>query len=128
MQPTNYRAAGAWIVLAAAGLGLIVALAGYLLPGNGIDHTEGALLVVGSTALMLVAGLAVFATSWAPPVVRTVLNWLIALDILCTAFAAYMLESSVLAVLMIVAFVAWLVAEFAPGDFAHLWTRKAVRV
>jgi hypothetical protein len=113
--------------VAAVALGFVASLVAYLTPGNGIDHTYGALLVVGSTLLMLAAGLVIFATTWGPPVLRTVLVWLIALDIICTGFAAYMLEATVLLVLMIIAAVAWIIAKTGPAALVAPDASKAVR-
>jgi hypothetical protein len=113
--PSSYREAGGWLVAAVATLGFLAAVWAYLVPGNGIDHTAGALVVTGSTFLMLVTAVAVFATGWRHSATRTILVWLIALDIVCTGLAAYMLEASVLLGLMVVALVAWIVALAAPA-------------
>lgn len=126
--PSTYRQGGGWILVAAAALGLIVAIAAYLVPGNGVDYTPGALLVVGSTFLILAAGLVVWIVEWGGAVLREILAWLILLGIVCTAFAAYLLEENLLVALMVVALVGWLLGKLAvdpsrPGAM----TGKAVR-
>jgi hypothetical protein len=99
-----------WPLLAASALCLLVALIEYFMPENGVDGTLGALIVVGSTALMLVAAAAVW-LGYA----RKTLMVLILLDILGTGFAAYMLEANVLVGFIALASIAWLIGVFAGG-------------
>jgi hypothetical protein len=93
-----------WVVAAAALAGLIVAVLNYFGPHNGIDHTEGALLVVISTALMLVAAVLLYRLR----PIRVLVDILIVLDIIGTGFAAYLLETYLLLALMVIALLGWL--------------------
>lgn len=92
-------------------LALIDSLFNYFWAGNGIHGSEGALLVIVSTLLMtLAAGLIV--NRWISGWVRGLFEFLILLDFLGTALAAYFLEAWIVLGLVIVAFVAW-IAHFA---------------
>jgi hypothetical protein len=96
-----------FVVLLAA-LSFIVSIFDYFWTGNGIHGTEGALLVVVSTLLMLIAS-AVILSGRVHGWVRVVLEILILLDFLGTGLAAYLLESWVLLILDVIALVAWIV-------------------
>lgn len=105
---------GGLLLVAGAALALCTALAYYLVPHNGIDHTEGALLVVVSSALILAA--AVVARWLAKGWPATVLHVLIFLGIIGTGLAAYFLEGMVLELLMAVALIGWLLIV-GPGKW-----------
>ncbi len=102
---------GRWLLALAALAGLILALLAYFGAHNGIDHTEGALLVVVSTALLLIA--AVVLEQFRP--IRWLVEVLVFLDILGTAFVGYMLDAYLLAALMVVALVGWIAHLARPG-------------
>jgi hypothetical protein len=102
-----------WL-LGASALGLAASLAYYFAPEDGIDGSLGAGLVIGSTALMVIASAAI-ALGFARGAIRGVLAALILLDILGSGFAAYMLEANGLIASMALALIAWLYAVFA-GD------------
>lgn len=103
---------GAWILPAAAALGLIVALIADLRRGSGVDHTAGALLVVASTVLLLAGGL-VLALWRRPPGWATILLLIACLiDILGTALAAWFLHEWALLGLMACAAVGWVLDLF----------------
>ena len=84
---------GAWLIAASSAAGLLASLIYYFWRGDGIAYTPGALLVIISTGLLLAASL-VMAT-------RVFRHWLLSefftvatcLDILGTAFAAWLLEA-----------------------------------
>ena len=99
-----------WPLVGASALSLIVSLIEYFMPENGIDGSLGALVVVGSTAVMLVAAAVVW-LGYA----RKTLKVLILLDIVGTGFAAYMLDANVLIGFMALAVIGWLVGVFAGG-------------
>ena len=106
---TPGRAAGLQILLVAAVAGLVVALFNEVWTGNGIHGTAGAALVVISAALMVAAaGVLLFAGRIGPGL-RATLIVLIALDILGTGLAAYLLEANWLIAAMAVALVGWIV-------------------
>ena len=89
------------------------ALFNYFWTGNGIHGTEGALLVVVSTLLMVVAAWltgAHIVHGW----LRTLLLALLVLDFIGTGLAAYLLEAWILLALDIAATVAWLATLAAP--------------
>jgi len=98
---------GIWLLAIAALLGLLVIIFEELNRANGIHGTEGLLLVLVSSALMLIATLVIafWARAGWP---HGILAVLIFLDIIGTAAAAYLLESYLLLALMAVAFIGWL--------------------
>lgn len=95
-------------------LALLDSIFNYFWSGNGIHGTEGALLVVGSTLLMLIAA-ALIATDRVHGWVRVVLEVLLVLDFVGTGLAAYLLEAWVLLVLDILAVAAWVVHALRPA-------------
>lgn len=99
------RRHSAELLALAAGLGLLAAIAGYLFRQSGIDHSAGAVLVIGSTALLLNTALVLRLAPGLPAPLRWTL-WLAAgADVLGTALAAWLLHSWALLALMAVAFV-----------------------
>lgn len=97
---------GLTIAIAAA-IALALILIDYFLPHGTIAHSWGALLVVISTALMLVAALAIGLAAL-PRWLRLLLEVLLILDILGSGVCAWFLETYVILALMIVALIAWL--------------------
>ncbi|MEO8758530.1 MAG: hypothetical protein ABI398_12370 [Devosia sp.] len=85
---------------------LIVSVFNYFWTGNGIHGSEGALLVVVSTALLTLAA-GVVAARWAGGWLRSLLETLIVLDFIGTGAAAYLLQAWILLGLVVLAFVAW---------------------
>ena len=103
-----HRAPQAWILPLAALIGLGASLFAYFYPGNGIHGTGGVLLVIASTAVMLV--LAVLLVQWADRgFAHGLLLVLLLIDIAGTALAAYLLEAWVLLGAMVLALIGWLV-------------------
>ena len=100
---------GAWLMAASSAAGFLASLIYYFWRGDGIAYTPGALLVIISTGLLLAASL-VMATG----VFR---HWLLSefftvatcLDILGTAFAAWLLEANWLLAAMALSAVGWIV-------------------
>ena len=86
----------------------------YFAPGNGIHGSEGALLVVIST-LLLVLATGIVGKRWGPGWLRAVLEVLIFLDFLGTAAAAYLLEAWILLALIVIAFLFWLAHFVRPA-------------
>jgi quinoprotein glucose dehydrogenase len=112
--PDRLRKSGARILLVAAVVGLAVAIFNYLWQGNGIHGSAGALLVVISSALMVAAAaVLLFGDGIGRGLVGTLVV-LIALDILGTGFAAYMLEADWLVVAMALALIGWIVRLVSP--------------
>ena len=109
---------GTWLIEAAAIAGLVISLANYFTPGNGLHGTPGALLVVISTVLMLLAAGALMVWPGPPRWRRGLLLVLIALDILGTGTAAYFLEAYWLIAAMVLALIGWLfqVAATVPSN------------
>lgn len=104
---------GAWLIVLGSALGLVVSIFNYfspvglLAPLSDIAGSPGALLVIGSTAIMLVAGLVLlFAKRGGPLVILAAIG--IPLDVLGTGFAAVLLQSPPLLVAMGIAGVGWL--------------------
>ncbi|MFI4966792.1 MAG: hypothetical protein ACHP9T_15670 [Caulobacterales bacterium] len=108
------RAGGAWLMAAAAALGLIVSVVQFYRRGSGVDHTAGALLVIISTALLLAAAL-VLALARGGGWWRALLVVLSILGVLGTGAAAGFLHAWILLVLMVVALAAWLILTLSPG-------------
>jgi len=98
---------GLWLLLAATIIGLVDSIFNYFSPANGIHGTEGALLVIGSTVLQLIAVLLILGH-----VVRGWVGWLfqilILLDLAGTALAAYLLDAYLLLALTGLGFIGWL--------------------
>jgi hypothetical protein len=118
--PPARRDLGARILLIAAVAGLAIALFNYFWHDNGIHGTPGALLVVVSSALMAAASCALLFAAMARGL-RATLIVLIALDIIGTGIASYMLEADWLLAAMGVALIGWilhLVFDRAPPSTA----------
>ncbi len=95
--------------MALVGLSLVAvldAMFNYFASRNGIHGSEGALLVVASTLLMLLAAL-VSAMRWSRSWLRALLGGLLLLDFLGTAAAAYFLNAWLLLMVVVLCFVAW---------------------
>jgi hypothetical protein len=106
--PAPQRHAGTHILLIAAAAALAIAIFNFFWSGNGIHGTAGAGLVVISSALMAAAVAAlVFATRMGRGLRGTLLV-LVALDIIGTGLAAYLLEADWLLAAMAVALVGWI--------------------
>jgi quinoprotein glucose dehydrogenase len=103
----SQRNSGARILVVAAAVGLAIAIFNYFWRGNGIHGTAGALLVVISSALMVGATCALLFADMGRGL-RATLTVLIALDILGTGFAAYLLEANWLAAAIAVALIGWI--------------------
>jgi quinoprotein glucose dehydrogenase len=101
------RDLGARILLVAAAGGLAIAIFDYFWHDNGIHGTPGALLVVISSALMAAASSALLFAAMGRGL-RATLIVLIALDIIGTGFASYMLEADWLLAAMAVALIGWI--------------------
>jgi quinoprotein glucose dehydrogenase len=99
---------GLWLLSAATALGLIVSIFNYFWTGNGIHGTEGALLVVVSTLLQLIAAVWLLRGT-----LHGGLKWLfealILLDLAGTALAAYLLEAWILLAIAAIGFLMQLV-------------------
>ncbi|HEY6027025.1 MAG TPA: hypothetical protein VIV09_09035 [Pseudolabrys sp.] len=109
---------GIWALTLAAIAGLGIAIYADVDTDNGIHGTYGLWLVIASSALMVLAALAL--TIWPRMTrgLRGLLIVLILLDIAGTGFAAYMLEASWLVGAMAAALLFWIVhmvADPTPG-------------
>lgn len=104
------------VLAAGAAAGVCVALFDYFRPHNGIDGSWGALLVVASTGLVLLASFVLSLGVRDPSWRRIVLSGAILLGLIGTVAAAYLLESVALIIAMAVAFVGWIIrVDFAPN-------------
>ena len=92
------------LVALSAAVGLAASIYSYIDQASGIDGTEGALLVIISSALIAGAALAIGLTDM-PSVLRLILEVLIVLGILGTMAAAYLLMSWILLGTMVAAIV-----------------------
>lgn len=95
------------LLFAAAVAGFAIALFDFFWSGNGIHGTAGALLVVISTALMAAAAGSLLFVGM-PRWLCVTLVVLIALDIVGTAIAAYMLEADILLAVTALMLIGWI--------------------
>lgn len=103
-----HAAPQAWILPLAALIGLAVSLFAYFDPGNGIHGTGGVLLVIASTAVMVI--LAVLLVRFASRgFAHGLLLVLMLIDIAGTGLAAYLLEAWALLGAMVLALIGWFV-------------------
>ena len=110
-RPTDLAMTAVWGLSL---LGLIDSLFNYFWTGNGIHGSEGALLVIVST-LLLVLAVGIVLNRWGPRWLHVTLEVLVVLDFLGTGLAAYFLEAWILLALMALAFIAWLVHALRPA-------------
>jgi hypothetical protein len=104
----------AMLLPAAALAAFLIALFNYFWSGNGIHGTAGALLVVISSGLIAAASLALAATSM-PAWLHVTLLTLLALGIVGTAAAAYMLEAYLLLGMIVLAMIGWIALLIQPA-------------
>ena len=115
------------LLFAAAAAGFLIALFGFFWSGNGIHGTAGALLVVISSALLGRRG-------WLVDICGDVQRWLvvtltvlIALGIVGTALAAYMLEANILLAVTGLMLIGWIAqrlkARPPPAETQNRWLR-----
>lgn len=100
---------GAWLLTVSAFAGLIASLVYYFWRGDGIAYTDGALVVIGSTAILLIAGLVLIFDTRRHWFTSAFFNVGACIDILGTGFAAWMLDAYWLLGLMCLAGMGWLV-------------------
>jgi len=108
LNPTspNTTFNGLWLLVIAALISFIILLIEYFVPHGTIAHSWGALLVVISTALMVIAG-ALIALKAVPHWLAVLFEILIILDIIGTGICAWFLETPVVLALMVVALIGW---------------------
>jgi len=106
--------AGAWIIVTAALGGLVVSVFNFFNPESGITGTAGALLVIVSTALLVLFGWLMSGHGWRSGFFPAFITLSAILDIAGTAFAAYLLHSWTLLCLMLIALLGWLSHVFRP--------------
>ena len=99
---------GAWLIVIASIAGLAVSVYNYNAADSGIAGTPGAILVIVSTLLLLIAAF-VLGRDMGGTALRVVLATLALLAILGTGFAGYLLESNTLVVAMAVCLLGWLI-------------------
>jgi hypothetical protein len=116
MFPTAARPSrrGEFLIAAAALIGLVLVAVAYFMPHGAIARQWGTLLVLVSTALMLMAALLIARASM-PAWLVTTFEVLILLDIAGTSLCAYFLEFYALLVLMAVALLGWALHITARG-------------
>jgi len=102
---------GDWVVAVAVVLAFVETVLNYFF-SFGIAYSAGALLVVISTLLILVALVTFRIWDSMPRWFAVVLGVLTLLDFVGTAIAGYFLEADLLVLLMLIALVAWLFTAF----------------
>lgn len=113
-------AIGPWVIALSSILGAALSLYNYLTSGTGIDHTPGAMLVIISSVLILLASFTLLLDL--PRWFRGLLLILLLIGILGTGLAAYFLEASVLVALMVLALFGWFVRMLggpSGGKYSH---------
>ena len=111
---------GAWAMAGAAAAGLADSLYLYLVLGSGVDHSLGALIVVLSTAALLLAA-AALALLRGPVWLKALLGAGALLDLVGTGTAAWFLHAWLLLVFMtlgVIAWMAWLALPAGAGRSA----------
>ena len=107
MTAASVRDYGVRLIWIAGILGAAVSLYNYFSAESGIGGTPGAMLVVVSSAVLFVFGLAIGADRGRRRAWRVVIGAACLFVILGTAFAGYLLNSQALVVLMLVALLGW---------------------
>ena len=130
MTPTaDQDSFGAWVMVLASAFGAALSLYNDLTSGTSIDHTYGALPVVASSTLVMLASL-VLAHASVRRWLRGTLLALLMLGVVGTGTAAYFLESYVLLALMVLALFGWTVRMLSrPGESgtnAHRYPSEAL--
>ena len=100
---------GAILIAVAAAIGAGIAVFAYVARSSGIDHTAGALLVILSSLAVAAAGAIIALIGRRPAWLRVTLVVLTLLGILGTGFAAVLLHSVGLVVMMALCLVGWIV-------------------
>lgn len=111
-SPARANDYGAWLLAAAALVGLCLSVF-YYLAGSGIHGTPGTVLVIVSTALLLGASLVMALYRSKGLALRIFLDVATVLDVLGTGLAAYMLDAYPLVALMVIGFIGWLIHMIA---------------
>lgn len=94
------------VIAIAAVVSLVLSLIAYFTPHGAVADSWGALLVVVSSGLLLIAALLI-ALAQMPVRLVVLFQVLIILDILGTGVCAYFLETYVLLALMVIALIGW---------------------
>jgi hypothetical protein len=113
------RPLGALLLALAAAAGTAQAIYAFL-ASEGVGHTQGVAVVIGSDAIMMLATLLIVGVPGTPRFVRGLVLLLLLLDVVATAIAAWFLELWLQVAFMAVALVGWLGhVAFGPGDGAQ---------
>ena len=115
MATANVYAYGTRLIRIAGILGAAVSLYNYVSPESGIAGSLGAMLVIASSALLVLFGMVMGADRLRGRSLRVVIGVACLLIVLGTAFAGYLLESRTLVVLMLVALAGWCLHLLQPG-------------
>jgi len=111
--PRERMSLGVWLLTLSSAAALVLLLIDYFMPHGAISQSQGTMLVVGSTGLMLGAALLI-GLSPLPRWLFLLFNFLIVLDIICTGIVTYFLQAYLVLALMAVALTGWF-AHSGPG-------------
>ena len=111
--PRERMSLGVWLLTLSSAAALALLLIDYFMPHGAISQSQGTMLVVGSTGLMLGAALLI-GLSPLPRWLFLLFNFLIVLDIICTGIVTYFLQAYLVLALMAVALTGWF-AHSGPG-------------
>ncbi|HEY1933277.1 MAG TPA: hypothetical protein VGG99_14795 [Acetobacteraceae bacterium] len=98
---------GMLLLAAAAAAGTALSIYAYF-NSEAINHTAGVLLVIATTAAMVIAALAVAGLHFLPRWLRALSLVLLLIDVIGTGIAAWFLETQLLIAFMGVALLGWL--------------------
>lgn len=105
-EPRERRPWGMLLLILAAAAGMGLSIYNFL-ANEGINHTAGAAGMIGTTAIMALAGFAIARRRFGPTWLRGIILLLVLLDILVTGVAGWFLETWLLMAFMFVALVGW---------------------
>ena len=108
---------GAWLILLASLIAIVVCVYDYYTPKTGLIGTGGVILVAGAAVLMLLASLTLAAVPNRSGLLQGFLVVSILLDIIGSSVAGYFLESPIIMAAQALALIGWLINVI--GDAAE---------
>lgn len=127
-QVARAMEAGDRILFTGAAAGCVIAVVNDLHSHNGISHTWGAVLVVVSTAVLVLGSITLTFGATLAPALRVLLTATLLLDLLGTALASYFLDSTWVMVAMAVSLAGWIIRVwFSPSASERKRRNAALR-
>ena len=113
-QGVSASTAGLWLMILAALAGLGVSIFNYFDPQSGIAGEPGTILVIVATAILVIAAWLLTGSKLRGRFARGFFTTGLLIGIAGTAFAAYLLHSQALVILMGVALLGWIAYLISP--------------